>query len=142
MPDLKTYDIFISHAWRYGNEYTRLVNLLLGAKNFYFRNYSAPKEKPLHNLDSTDVKTKTQIEKAIDRKISPVNCVLVISGMYAAYRKWMEYEISKAFEMGKPIIGVEPWGSKRIPEDVIQFADEMVGWNTDSIVDAIRRLSL
>lgn len=142
MPALKTYDLFISHAWKYGDEYDRLVNLLSQAKYFHFRNYSAPKEKPLLNLDATDVTTKGQIAAAIDRKIRPVNCVLVISGMYAAYREWMDYEIDTALEMEKPIIGVKPWGAKRIPDKVFIAADEMVDWNTTSIVDAIRRLSI
>lgn len=142
MPELKQYNIFISHAWQYGDEYNQLVNLLDSAKNFLYYNYSAPKEKPLHNLDTTDVKTKAQIKDAIDRKISPVGCVLVISGMYASYREWMQYEIDKAIEMEKPIIGIKPWGQQKIPSAVSDVADIMVGWNTDSIVSAIREYSL
>ena len=142
MPEPKQYNIFISHAWRYGDEYNRLVNLLDSAKNFLYYNYSAPKEKPLHNLDTTDAKTKGQIADAIDRKINPVGCVLVISGMYASYREWMQYEIDKAVEMKKPIIGIKPWGQQKIPNAVSDVADIMVGWNTDSIVSAIREYSL
>ena len=47
MPSLKTYDLFISHAWLYGDDYDNLINLLDKASYFYYRNYSAPKEKPL-----------------------------------------------------------------------------------------------
>lgn len=46
MPSLKTYDIFISHAWRYGSDYEHLVNLLDSALFFNYRNYSAPKINP------------------------------------------------------------------------------------------------
>lgn len=136
----KVYNLFISHAWRYGDDYKRLVDLLNQAVGFDYNNYSAPKHKPLHNLDSTDVTKKLEIKQAIDRKISPASCVLVISGMYAAYREWMQYEIGTAVKMGKPIIGVRPWGSERIPEAVNCVADEIVGWNTSSIVSAIKRL--
>ena len=142
MPELRQYNIFISHAWRYGEEYKRLVGLLDSAKLFHYYNYSAPREKPLQNLNATDAKTKGQIAAAIDRKISPVSCVLVISGMYADYREWMQYEIDKAVEMQKPIIGIEPLGQKRIPENVRSVANVMVGWNTDSIVKAIRNYSI
>lgn len=138
MPELKQYNIFISHAWRYGKEYDKLVSLLDGAKNFCYYNYSAPKEKPLHNLDATDAKTKGQIAAAIDRKIAPASCVLVISGMYASYREWMQYEIDKALALGKPIIGIIPWGQEKVPDYVRSAADIMTGWNTESIVDAIR----
>ena len=35
MPPLKTYDLFISHAWKYDDDYYRLVKLLENA--IYFR---------------------------------------------------------------------------------------------------------
>lgn len=47
MPNLKTYDLFISHAWKYGDDYDRLVALLDSALYFSYRNYSAPKDKPI-----------------------------------------------------------------------------------------------
>lgn len=43
----KLHHIFISHAWKYGAEYDRLVNLLDSAVDFTYRNYSAPKDNPL-----------------------------------------------------------------------------------------------
>lgn len=138
----KTYNLFISHAWKYGAEYDRLINLLDNADGFLYNNYSAPKEKPLHNLDNTNVTKRIDIQSAIDRKIRPASCVLVISGMYAAHREWMQYEIDTAVQMGKPIIGIRPWGSEMIPTAVSSIADEMVGWNTSSVVSAIKRLSV
>ena len=42
MPQLKIYDLFISHAWKYGEEYDRLISLLNAAPYFYYRDYSAP----------------------------------------------------------------------------------------------------
>ena len=142
MPTLKTYDLFISHAWKYGDDYNRLVDLLDKAPYFTYRNYSAPKDKPLQNLDSSDVTTKNQIKAAIDRKITPVNCVLVISGMYIPYREWMQYEINTAKDKKKPIVAIKPWGNEKVPVAVSSVADEVVNWNTESIVSAIRKHSL
>ena len=139
MPQLFNYHIFISHAWKYGDEYNRLVNLLDNAPYFSYCNYSAPEDKPLHNLDATDVTTKSQIMAAIDWKIKLSSCVLVISGMYYNHRKWMQYEIETAQRMGRPIIAVRPWGAERTPVEVSSVATEIVNWNTTSIVDAIRR---
>ncbi len=142
MPILKTYDLFISHAWKYGDEYEHLVDLLDNAPNFLYRNYSAPKDKPLKNLDSTDVMTKLEIANAIERKISPVNAVIVISGMYAYNREWMNKEIDIAQKFNKPIIAVKPWGNKLMPTFITRTATEIVNWNSDSIVSAIRNNSL
>ncbi len=141
MPQLFNYHIFISHAWKYGEEYNRLVRLLDNAPYFSYYNYSAPEHKPLHNLDSTEVTTKSQIMAAIDSKISSCNCVLVIAGMYAAYREWMQYEIMSAVKKNKPIIAIKPFGNTVMPTFVSTYADEIVNWNTDSIVGAIRRHS-
>ena len=139
MPQLFNYHIFISHAWKYGDEYNRLVNLLDNAPYFSYCNYSAPEDKPLHNLDATDVTTKSQIMAAIDRKIRLSSCVLVISGMYYNHRKWMQYEIETAQRMGLPIIAVRPWGAERMPVEISSVATEIVGWNTTIIVDSIRK---
>lgn len=142
MPLLKTYDIFISHAWRYGDDYDRLIKMLDNVFLFDYRNYSAPKDKPLHNLDTTDASNKREIKEAIQRKIRPVNAVLVISGMYYNYREWMKYEIDTAVSMKKPIIAIQPWGNSTIPADINIVANKVVGWNSQSIVDAIRTYSL
>ena len=139
MPYLKTYDIFISHAWSYGDDYKRLTNLLNSAPLFYYRNYSAPKDKPLHNLNSTDVRTKAEIRDAIERKIRPVNSVLIISGMYYNYHNWMQVELDIAKKLNKPIIALLPYGYQRVPADILNYATDIVGWRTESIVSAIRR---
>ena len=47
MPSLYNYRLFISHAWKYGENYIRLVNLLNEARNFSYYNYSAPSEKTI-----------------------------------------------------------------------------------------------
>lgn len=139
MPNLSPYHIFISHAWKYGAAYDNLESMLNNAPLFKYFNYSAPEDKPLHNLDATDVRTRREIEEAIDRKIRVSSCVLVISGMYYNHRKWMQYEIDAAQRMNKPIIAIRPRGAERMPGEVILAATEIVNWNTASIVDAIRK---
>lgn len=142
MPTLKTYDLFISHPWSHNEEYERIVSLLKEAPNFYFRNYSAPENNPLKNPNGTPVTNKTQIKAAIDNKIRPVNCVLIMSGMYVNYHEWLEYELIKAVTFDKPIVAIRPWGQQNIPISVSIYADTIVGWNTSSIVNAIRQYSI
>lgn len=137
MPLLKTYGLFISHAWRYGDEYQRLVGLLDRAPFFAYQNYSAPKDKPIIPL-GTHI-SKAELSAHLERKIRPVNIVLVVSGMYYLYHEWMQMELSTAQRYGKPIIAVKPWGGLYIPREVRQIATQAVGWNTSSILSAIRR---
>ena len=135
---LYPYRLFISHAWKYGNDYNNLITLLNAAPYFLYRNYSAPEEKPLFP-EGTPL-TNGKIASKITDKISPTQIVIVISGMYGADSDWMGYEINEEGRLGKPVLGIYPWGQTRAPQRVLDAADEMVRWNTDSIVGAIRRL--
>ena len=136
MPALKTYDLFISHAWTHNAEYDRLVKMLNAAPNFKWRNYSVPKQDPL------DVNNDARLTAALKRQIRPVNCVLILAGMYVNHRKWIKKEIAIAQDLNKPIVGIKPWGQQRTPVEVQEAADIMVGWNTSSIVQAIRDYSI
>ncbi|MCL6611029.1 MAG: TIR domain-containing protein [Peptococcaceae bacterium] len=140
MPDLKTYDLFISHAWRYDDDYYRLEKFLKDAPLFKWRNYSVPKHDPA--LDPNKPTDRNKLLEALRQQIRPVNCVIILSGMYVAYSDWIQSEINIAQEYKKPIIGVRPWGQERIPTAVSSVAKTVVGWNTSSIISAIRTYSL
>ena len=84
----------------------------------------------------------TNLKDALKRQIRPVNAVIVIAGMYAVYREWIEFEVNFAKSIGKPIIVVRPWGQSRIPEYLQLNATTVVGWNSSSIVDAVREYSI
>lgn len=140
MPYLKDYHIFISHAWKYGDEYKKVVKILDEASNMKYKDYSAPREYPLKTLDEYSVNTRKEIEDALDRKVSPSGIVLVIGGMYYNYREWMQYEIDVAEKYKKPIIIVQPWGAKTVPVELQKY--DSVGFRSDSIVSAIRAHSL
>ena len=71
-------------------------------------------------------------------QIRQASCVLVISGMYINHKRWMQAKINVAHEYNKPIVGIKPRGRKLTPKEVQNAATVMVGWNTVSIVTAIR----
>ena len=138
MPALKTYDLFLSHVWRrvHNSEYYRLVELLDKARYFTWRNYSVPEHDPL------GTKSDRMLREALRRQIRPVNCFLVVSGMYVNHRRWIQEEIEVALTYNKPIVGIIPRVQLRVPVEVQTVSWEMVGWRTSSVVKAIRRWSL
>ena len=136
MPPLKTYDVFISHAWDYHDDYRRMVSFLNDAPNFRWRNYSVPMHDP------KDANSPRALGEALKRQVRPVNVVLILSGMYAAHSGWIEFEINFSLAINKPMVGVRPWGQQRIPKVVSDNVDTMVGWQTSSIISAIRAYSL
>ena len=128
-----TYNLFISHSWTYSDEYDKLVNLLDDAENFSYKNYSVPKNDPIHHAPYD-----YQLKAAIKNQMQHASCVLILAGVYSTYSKWINIEIQLAKEMGKTIIAIEPWGAERTSLVVKQAADKVVGWNTKSIVNTIR----
>lgn len=136
MPPLKTYDLFISHAWKYNDEYYRLVDLINEAKWFEWRNYSVPEHDPLGTMPDRNLR------QALDRQIRPINVFLLISGMYVNHRDWIQNEIDIAKNYTKPIIGIRPRGAERVPTEVQLASVTMVNWNTSSIIDAIRQYAI
>lgn len=132
MPSLKRYTGFISHAWDYNDSYYRLEKRLKDYQNFNFYNSSVPEH------DALDTNTDSKLTEGLKSQIRPANVVLILSGMYTNHRKWITKEIKIAQELGKPIVGIKPWGQQKTPQSVKDVAVEMVGWNTDNIVRAIR----
>jgi len=133
------YNLFISHSWAYGDAYEKLTKLLDNASYFSYRNYSVPKDDPIHNAPN-----QAALYEAIKRQISPSQVILILAGVYATYSKWIDKEIRIAmteFPSPKPIVAIQPWGAERTSQKVKDAADRIAGWNTSSIVSAIRELT-
>jgi hypothetical protein len=137
-PVSRRHKLFISHAWDYADDYNRLVALLNASLLFLWDNLSVPQESPLGMLAKLP-KSHRNIVRQLDERILKSDCVLVLAGMYVAHRGWIQSEIEAAKEFHKPIIAVEPRGNERFPDAVMHAADARVGWNSNSIVSAVRR---
>ena len=134
MPALRQYDVFISHAWKYNDQYYKLTELLEGHPYFNFRNYSVPEHDPIV------FNTTSDLYKQLDEQIRQSR-VLLIAGKYVKYRKWIQEEIKLAKKYDKPIIAIRPWGADMLPSEAETKADVIVNWQASSIVSAIREYS-
>jgi len=132
MPELRTRNLFISHAWLYATDYEKIVEWLINGANFSWKNFSVP------NHDALSDKTTAGLKAGLSRQIAPAQGVIIIAGMYAAHSYWIDYEIDEAMRMGKVIIGVEPWGQERVPVKIQNTAKIIVGWNSQSVINAVR----
>lgn len=136
----KTYNIFISHSWSYPKAYEGLINLLNNKPYFSFKDFSVPIDDPIQ-----DAGTDKALSEAIKRQMSSCHIVLIMAGVYSTYSKWINKEINIAkngFLNPKPIIAIKPWAQTNVSTVVSQNANDIVSWNTDSIVTAIRKLAL
>src|SRR5271157_4621266 len=86
-PTSRRYQLFISHAWDYKDEYARLVDLLNTHPFFQWNNLSVPEEKPLPFLLHLP-RSYRYLVRQLDERISKADCLLVLAGMYVAHRGW------------------------------------------------------
>lgn len=136
---MRTFNLFLSHSWTYGDAYDRLKALLRKRPYFAFKDYSVPKDDPVHT-NGSDSELYTEIKQ----QIQPVHVVVILAGVYASYSRWIQTEIQIAkdgFSIPKPILAVEPRGAEKTSAVVKSSADKIVRWNTESIVRGIRDLA-
>lgn len=133
VPYLKSRMLFISHAWKYEEQYNTIVGWFNEEPNFSWKNCSIP------STDALPDKTNRGLAMGITRQMSPAQGVLIIAGMYAAHSGWIDYEIDEALRMRKKIIGIRPRGQERLPVKIQACAAVLVNWNRNSLIAAIRQ---
>lgn len=129
----KDYKIFVSHSWAHGDDLTALKNLLNGRGYFNVEFTEASKDVPINSENATYVKSR------LKSKIINSDIVLALAGVYASHSDWMIWELDTAVSNSIPIVGVIPRGQERISQEVYNRSKEDVRWNTESIVEAIRK---
>ena len=130
-----TKNIFISHSWNYSERYNSMHLLLNNRLYFNWKNFSVPETKKF------ELNTRVSLENQLKRQINPTHCVIIIGGMWTNHSDWIQFELDYAYNIGKPILGVRPRGAKIMPQSIINKSTEVCNWNSDSIVNAIRRIS-
>lgn len=130
----KTYSLFISHSWDHVDDLRNLRNLLENRGYFHVNFLETPPHDPINSINSTYVKS------VIRNHIRNSNVVIGLAGVYASQSEWMRWELDTAIAEGIPVLGVIPWGQVNVSKVVQDRANEIVRWNTESIVEAIRRL--
>ena len=136
---MRDYNIFISHSWAYSDNYKQLIELLKKASYFPFKDFSVPKDDPIHNAP-----TSQALYDAIKQQMSYSNVILVLAGVYATYSNWIEKEIHIAkfeFSLPKKILAIELWASEKTSKLVKDNSDKIIGWNGQSIADAVKELA-
>lgn len=133
--------VFISHAWAYSDHYDTLAKWIFnepwsaGSASLDFRDYSIPKSDPVLGFPNTKA-----LQDAIFNQIQRSHVVVIPSGMYATYSRWIQKELDGAKAYDKPILAVNPWGQERKSGVVLSNADRGVGWNKQPLINAIWEL--
>ena len=130
--------VFISHSWKYSGHYDTLAGWIFGQSwrvgqaSLYLHDYSVPRTNPILNASND-----RQLRDAIYDQIRRSHVVVIPTGLYASYSKWIGKEIDGARVYRKPVLAVDPRGALRTSSVVSQAADQTVGWTSGSVVKAI-----
>jgi hypothetical protein len=124
--------LFVTHAWETGDDYLRVFEYLESARNFFYRNYSTPEQRP-----SGD---KEALREDLRHQISPVEAVIALSSLFDTHRELLTFELLYAQANHKPVILMKPFGTRQdVPKAILDLANEVVEWDERALVDAIRR---
>ena len=135
-PKIKSYGIFITHAWTFHSDYLRLMELLYSSNEFSWHNCSnyqcdiiSKHREQIHSF--LPPLLKTQIQNA--------HCVLLITDLIQEDKYWVKKEIEIAKELNKPIIAIKSHWDTVLPSEIGEKVTEFVDWKPHMIIEAIKR---
>lgn len=135
----RTYDVFITHAWRYHDDWTRVGALLDQCAGFSWRNFSVPWYDPA--MDPNTETGSRFVRRWLESQIIPVAVVLFLGSVHAvkSARKWVELEVEMARLHRKPILGLPTYGESELSAEARPLIDATVGWGGEVLTAAIAR---
>lgn len=130
-------NVFISHKHD-DDEGLKDLKGLMARHGISCRDYSIRSDNPnnAHNEDYI----KYEI---LGPRIKQSGCLVVYISDVTHHSDWVNWEIEYARKEGKRIVGVWARGDLNceVPESLRNHGDAVVGWNGESIVDAVNGVS-
>ena len=132
MPD-EIKNVFISHVHEDDAGLSDLKNLI-SKGGLTIRDSSINKSNPNEAKDENYIKTQI-----LAPQIQWASTLLVYITPETKESKWVNWEIEYAEKQGKRIVGVYAHGANEcdVPEALEKYADDVRGWQSDGIIDAV-----
>lgn len=126
-------NIFISHVHE-DDDGLKKTKDLMKTKGFDIRDFSINSNKP-NNAKAEDY-IKYQI---LAPRIRQCSTLMVYITPKTKESHWVNWEIEYAQKLGIRIVGVWAHGHQGcdVPEELENYADAIVGWNSDCLVKAV-----
>ena len=125
--------IFISHIHEDDKRLDALKGLMR-RKGLEVRDSSINSSKPNNAQSEAYIKYKI-----LKPRIEWASTLVVLISPETKHSKWVNWEIECAEQLGMRIVGVWDHGAAQcdVPEALEQYADAIVGWNGERVIDAI-----
>jgi hypothetical protein len=128
-----TKNVFISHIHEDDHGLSKLKNLLANNR-LEVRDYSIHSDNPNNAHSENYIKSEI-----LAPRIRQCSTLVVYVSAHTQTSPWVNWEIEYAQKHDKRIVGVWAHGERGcdLPEALNAYADAMVGWHGNSIVEAI-----
>jgi len=125
--------VFVTHFFEESDDYARAFEYLESARNFYYRNCSAPDVQ----LASRDPEAQRE---ELRRQISLAEVVIALTSLYEQRQDQLLFELNYAKASDKPVILLPNFGREPLQARALQgLVDESVTWDERALMDAVRR---
>lgn len=126
-------NVFISHIHEDDDGLSKLKSLL-GRNGMNIRDYSINSDNP--NNAHAEGYIKSEI---LAPRIQACGTMVVYISPETRDSHYVNWEIEYAQKLGKRIVGVWANGEKdcEVPDALAEYADAIVGWHGNSVIDAI-----
>ena len=133
MSNERARNIFISHVHEDDATLQKLKDLLT-ERGFEIRDASIDSSKPNKAKSEDYIKSKI-----LAPRIRWAGAMIVLISPQTHSSEWVNWEIEYAEKSDTRIVGVWAQGAKDcdVPEALEMYADAVVGWQADSVMDAI-----
>jgi hypothetical protein len=134
------WDLFITHAWRYHEDWIRVSELLDSQEGLKWRNFSVPWHDPAMD-PNTDVGGRF-VRDWLETQIIPVTGVILLSSLLerGSAKRWVQVEVELARQYQKPIIALPAHGQISVPEDALTLVDGVAAWTPSAIIAAFEEV--
>lgn len=138
---MATYSLFVSYGWLPDDGTQRLYGLLENyrishASDFTYELFSVSKDDPIQQLPS-----KKALAMAIEEKMRPCSCLVVLAGVFEDYKRWIDLELDIAKKLKKPVVLVEAAAPKYTSAREKREAKKIVKWDAQALGEAIQAVS-
>jgi hypothetical protein len=133
----RMYDLFITHAWRYHEDWTRAGELFDRFLGSSWRNFSVPWYDPA--LDPNTEVGNRLVYRWLEQQIVPTCGVVLLSSVYdnKSARKWVVLEVELARKYQKRIVGLPHFGADAMSPEAAHLVDVQCLWDAKQIIEAL-----
>src|SRR5207248_3639156 len=77
--------IFVTHCWENSDDYLRVFEYLESQRNFFYRNYSTPEQRPQGD--------KEALGESLRKQIAPAEAVIALSSLFDAHQGLLTFQL-------------------------------------------------